>query len=127
MQLAQQVRDPLGHGFGNLGSCGQFAGDSCLDFFDDQVLARRLQGFSRTVSTSHAGTPRVDCLRQRKDWTFRSEVGFAVEAVRGSLRGNLEPELWLCRLKAMANDPSQELVPCHSKHPRTSKSTPRTV
>jgi hypothetical protein len=40
MQLAQQVRDPLGHGFGNFGSCGQFAGDSCLDFFDNQVLAR---------------------------------------------------------------------------------------
>jgi hypothetical protein len=63
MQLAQQVRDPLGHGSGNLGSCGQFAGDSCLDFFDGQVLARRLQGFSCTVSTSHAGTPRVDCLK----------------------------------------------------------------
>jgi hypothetical protein len=40
MQLAQQVRDPLGHCFGNLGSCGQLAGDSCLDFFDNQVLAR---------------------------------------------------------------------------------------
>ena len=32
MQLAQQVRDPLGHGFGNLGSCDQFAGDSLLGF-----------------------------------------------------------------------------------------------
>ena len=78
MQLAQQVRDPLGHGFGDLGSCGEFAGDSCLDFFDDQVLARRLQGFSCTVSTSHRGTRRVDYQTQRKDWTFRSEVGFAV-------------------------------------------------
>jgi hypothetical protein len=78
MQLAQQVRDPLRHGFGNLRACGQFAGDSCLDFFDDQVLARRLQGFSCTVSTSHVGTRRADYLRQRKDWTFRSEVGFAV-------------------------------------------------
>jgi hypothetical protein len=40
MQLAHQVRDPLGHGFGNFGSRSQFAGDSCLDFFDNQVLAR---------------------------------------------------------------------------------------
>jgi hypothetical protein len=104
MQLAQQVRDPLGHGFGNLGSCGQFAGDSCLDFFDDQVLARRLQGFSCTVSTSHAGTPRVDSLRQRKDWTFRSEVGFAVRLAKRELgTGTLV-------IRAMANDPSQELV-----------------
>ena len=78
MQLAQQVRDPLRHGFGNFGSRGQFAGDRCLDFFDNQVLARRFQGFSCTVSTSHAGTRRVVHLRQRKDWTFRSEVVFAV-------------------------------------------------
>jgi hypothetical protein len=40
MQLAQQVRDPPGHGFGNFGSRSQFPGDSCLDFFDNQVLAR---------------------------------------------------------------------------------------
>jgi hypothetical protein len=40
MQLAQQVGDPLRHCFGNLASCAQFAGDSRLDFFDDQVLAR---------------------------------------------------------------------------------------
>ena len=58
---------------------------------------------------------------------FVPKSGSPWEAVRGSPRGNLEPELWLCRLRAMANDPSQELVPCHSKHPRTSKSTPRTV
>jgi hypothetical protein len=38
MQLAQQVRDPLGHRFGNLRLRGQFAGDSCLDFIDNQVL-----------------------------------------------------------------------------------------
>jgi hypothetical protein len=96
-----------------------------LDFFDDQVLARRLQGFSCTVSTSHVGTRRVDYLTQRKDWTFRSEVGFAVGgrtrlATRELGTGTLV-------MRAMANDPSQELVPCHSKHPRTSKSTPRTV
>jgi hypothetical protein len=40
MQLAKQVRDPLGHCVGNFGSRGQFAGDSCLDFLDNQVLAR---------------------------------------------------------------------------------------
>jgi hypothetical protein len=40
MQFAQQVGDPLRHCFGNLASCAQFAGDSRLDFFDDQVLAR---------------------------------------------------------------------------------------
>jgi hypothetical protein len=39
MQFTQQVSDPLGHCFGNLGPC-QFAGDSCLDFFNDQLLAR---------------------------------------------------------------------------------------
>jgi hypothetical protein len=43
MQLAQQVRDPLGHCFWNLGSRGEFAGDSCLHFLDDHVLAPRLQ------------------------------------------------------------------------------------
>jgi hypothetical protein len=40
MQLAKQVRDPLGHCAGNFGSRGQFSADSCLDFFDNQVLAR---------------------------------------------------------------------------------------
>lgn len=57
MQFAQQVRDPLRYCFGNLGSCGQLAGHSCLDFFDDYALARRLQGRSCAVSTGHSSTP----------------------------------------------------------------------
>jgi hypothetical protein len=57
MQFPEQLRDPLGHSFGNLGSCGQLAGDSCLDFFDNQVLARGMQGLSCAVSTGHASTP----------------------------------------------------------------------
>jgi hypothetical protein len=56
MQFAQQVRDPLRYCFGNLGSCGQLAGHSCLDFFDDYALARRLQGRSCAVSTDHSST-----------------------------------------------------------------------
>jgi hypothetical protein len=56
MQFAQQVRDPLRHCFGNLGSCGQLAGDSCLNFFDDYALARRLQGRCCAVSTGHSST-----------------------------------------------------------------------
>ena len=122
MQLAQQVRDPLGHGFGNLGSCGQFEGDGCLDFFDDQVLARRLQGFSCTVSTSHAGTRRVEYLGQRKDWTFRSEVRFAVGGrTRLATRELGTGTLLYAGLERWPRTQARSL--CHAR----SKSTPRTV
>src|SRR4029077_20792406 len=72
MQFAQQLGDPLGHCFGNLGSCGQFAGHSCLDFFDDRMLPRRLQGRSYAVSTGHSITPGVRYLTQCPRLYFRS-------------------------------------------------------
>ena len=72
MQFAQQVCDPLRYCFGNLGSCGQLAGHSCLDFFDDYALARRLQGRSCAVSTGHSSTRE----RQIPDTTPETVLSF---------------------------------------------------
>jgi hypothetical protein len=96
MQFAQQVRDPLRYCFGNLGSCGQLAGHSCLDFFDDYALARRLQGRPCAVSTGHSSTRE----RQIPDTTPETVLSFqkrgALAIPPAPLRMQLRPGLSGC-------------------------------
>ena len=103
MELSQQVRDPLGNRFGNLGIRREFAGNGCLNFFDDQVLTRRSQGFSCAVSMGHLGSPvRVGYRTQRSMMYFRSTLGVEMQSIpaEGTLRLSVDLTtptiLWVC-------------------------------
>ena len=96
MELSQQVRDPLGNRFGNLGIRREFAGNGCLNFFDDQVLTRRSQGFSCAVSMGHLGSPvRVGYRTQRSMMYFRSTLGVEMQSMPGdftTIGGPYDPD-----------------------------------
>lgn len=108
MQFAQQVRDPLRYCFGNLGSCGQLAGHSCLDFFDDYALARRLQGRSCAVSTGHSSTRE----RQIPDTTPETVLSFhrPKETARSLRRTGWSDQTRALRWTAHAQ-PGTDLMP----------------